>query len=482
MTTKIAQILNQKSSLTSTESPTPTSGLGEAALEIQKTTQQVAQQHAPAPLTQRPSLNGRATLLSSSTSEEELLLKPPSKRENRSQALSLAPGSDERVPAAAQPVVPFKSSLWGGGSGSDSAQNSANNSFEAVASEDAAADLDLSFSIEAAMSSKENSPIKANGKHVPAGTPSPIKDVKKIIQKNDPTCELMPKDNTRLQRGVDCLNNLTSPQHSTQVAAVRTLMASALAQTSPVATIAPKNPTQRKLLFAMDSAKVDEKSWVPAALESTQTFLLDRNHLLKFNGAGKHICPAGDPDDAKILNRYTHVKTGIWCGTIADGKKGEKFSSLIPRSMTEQDYLTHIAGALSNKEQLIAKGGNKALFMLPTEGHPLCVEIYTEHNGHKVKSAFPIFHYEEYAEKSTTLKIEMSYQASMNAPITQVLIEIPYEAILKEAKSLKKNDEAIEFETKTHWIVDVALLFNSDRALCPLSRGILVSIPKKYLK
>src|SRR5579863_7865218 len=105
--------------------------------------------------------------------------------------------------------------------------------------------------------------------------------------------------------------------------------------------------------------------------------------------------------------------------------------------MTEQEYLTLISEALSQKERIIAQGANKALLILRDEKNPLYVQIYTEQNGHKVNSAFPIFHYEEYLEKSTTLKIEMDYQASMHGPMTKKLIEIPYEAILKEVKKLK---------------------------------------------
>jgi hypothetical protein len=486
MTTKTAARLLIQEPVKTAESTLPTAGLGEAALEIQKTTGQVAQkeaqQHAATLLTPRPSLSGRATSLSPSTPEEDLLFTPPSKRENRSNTLSLAPGSDERVPAAAKQVVPLQGSLWGSGSASSSAQSSPNKSLEAPGSDNEAADPNQFLDMEA--SSQENSPIKANSQHLPAaGTPSPIKAAKKVVLKNNPTCSLMPRDSDRIKRGVDYLNKLTSPQHSTQVAAVRTVMASALAQTSPVAHVSPKNPTQRNLLLAMDECSKLDDSWGPL-LESTQTFVLDAGHLRKFNGAGKHICPAGDPDDAKILKRYTNLKTGIWCGVINDGKKGEKFSSLIPRSMTELEYLTHISGAISRPDQLIARGANKALLMLTDEKNSLCVEIYTEKNGHKVNSAFPIFHYEEYTEKSTILTIEMEYEASIQDkdPIASVLIKIPYEAILKEVKSLKNNDEAIEFETKTHRIVDVALLFNSDPALCPIARGILVSIPKKFLK
>ncbi|MBS0648730.1 MAG: hypothetical protein JSS10_05860 [Verrucomicrobia bacterium] len=510
MTTKTAPLLFiQETSITTAGSPLPTSGFGEAALEIQKTTGQVAQkeaqEHAAVLLTPRPSLSGRVTPISSSVTEEELLFTPPSKRDNQSQPLPISPGADARVPAAAAktPFSPLRGALWGAGSDCSSAQNSPSNASERSEAEASAPESGDEF--ETAVLGKTAAPFPrisaqaarlemaaetSSGDSTPTqsspakaeGTPSPIKAVKQVITQSDLTCKPMPKTHARVQRGVDCLNSLRSPEHSTQVAAVRNAMASSLAQTSPVASVPPKKPTQRNLLLAMEHCSTLDDSWTPL-FESTQTFVLDIGHLRNFNGAGKHICPAGDPDDAKISKRYTNLSTGVWCGMIAEGKKGEKFSSLIPRSMTEQEYLTLLSEALSRQEQLMARGGNKALLRLADENNPLYVEIYTEQKGHKVNSAFPIFHYEEYTEKSTILRLEMEFEQSIQSadPITRVFIEIPYATILKEVKTLKKNDEVIEFETKTHQIIDVALLLSSVPGLCPIARGILVSIPKKAL-
>lgn len=334
--------------------------------------------------------------------------------------------------------------------------------------------------------SAPTTPVKAapKGAAVPE-TPSPLKDAKDIIRTNDPQYNLLRADKKRLKEGMDCLATLTSPQHSAQVKAVSGLIKDALAKNSPVVEVrSPLAP--KKLMLVMDEGADEmDQSWIAETLEPTGTTVLDRMHHTKFiKGSGKHICPIGDPLDKRILKRRVNLETGVWCGMITTPNQEEKFSSFIPRPMTEEQYFSLLHKTLENKNLCIARGDNKGLFEMHSKDYHFFIEVYTLAQGAVIKSAFPIFHYEYYTGRQKTLKIEISLKWSIdeNDPVIYTSYEVPYQVILDHVKALKKGAEAIQYKTTTSYIVDVNLLVGSNpNYTSPIPRGVLVNIPKKFL-
>lgn len=449
----IPGLLIQKASINTSDASVSNPGLGTEAPEIKKTTDQFAQKEANlAPATPRPSLVGRTALLSSSEPEEFLLLTPPSRREkSQNQPLAASPGSDGSTPPS--PAA--------------KAEKKPQSKFFGSASSD---------------SSAESSPTKTpdGSDTTPKGTPSPLAAAKDVIRHSDAEFTLMKKDQVRLAKGLKCLNDLTSPEHSDQVESVRKLVVDKLGQTSPVVAIRSQKPgAQRNLTLAFAECPKLTETWIPLILGSINTFVIDRDHLTQFKGSGMHICPPDHPLESRIIDRQINRATNIWCGSITAGKEN-KFSSFIPRKMTETEYYSLLNEAFTNKDQCIVRSENKALFMLQHEKNSFCIEAYFR-EGRIVTSAFPIFHYEKYDGKMKTLKIEIENQASN--PPTQSVYEVSYGDILQKVKALKKGDLPIEYDTATDQIIDLTLLLAGDPKFpaCPVSRGILVHIPKSLI-
>jgi hypothetical protein len=472
-------------------------GLGGEALEIKKTTDQFAQKEAveqnSAPATPRPSLAGRAVHLSSSEPEEELLLTPPSKRDkSKNSSLLVSPGSDASVPSSPINAKALFNSLSNplnaltdfiddnspASPASPAAAGALSPDVEQI--ETPKKQISRFFGGGSTDSSGVSSPVKTpDSSHAtPKGTPTPIKDIKGIIQETDLSSNLVSQDKKILAKGLKYLKDLKSPQHSKQVTAVRGSLINKFSEQGPVV---EGRSARRDLTVAFSKLAEVTGDWVPLLLEPTQLYAIDRDHLTDFiKGSGMHICPEGHPLDSRIIDRKINRATNIWCGTITTPGKESKLSSFIPRLMKEEEYYSLLNEAFANKEQFIAKGEHKALFMLQPGKNSFCIEVYFREER-VVRSAFPIFHYEKYDGKMKTLKIEFENQASN--PATLQVYEVSYEDILKKVKGLKKGDLPIEYDTANDQIIDLTLLLAGDPKFpaCPIPRGILVQIPKNLI-
>jgi len=496
-----SRLLSQETLANPSDTSLSNPGLGAEALEIKKTTDQFAQKEAleqnSAPTTPRPSLAGRATLFSSSEPEEELLLTPPSKRDkSKSTSLVVSPGSDASAPPSpiskAETKSLFNPLLSGLTDFID--DNSPTITPESPASPAAAGapgvakeekktppkKLSRFYGSGSTDSSAPSSPAKTpvSSHATPKGTPTRIKEIKEIIQDTYLSSNLITQDKKTLVEGIKYLNDLKSPTHSQQVTAVRGVLMNKFNQQG---TVVEGRSARRNLTVALSKLAEATGDWFPLVLEPINLFAVDRDHLTDFvKGSGMHICPEGHPLDSRIIDRKINRITNIWCGTITTPGKESKLSSFIPRSMKEEEYYSLLNEAFDNKEQCIAKGEHKALFTLQPGKNPFCIEAYFREER-VVRSAFPIFHYEKYDGKMKTLKIEIENQASN--PATLHVYEVSYEDILQKVKIFKKGDIAIEYETETDLIIDLTLLLAGDPKLpaCPVSRGILVQIPKKFI-
>ncbi len=481
-----ARLLPQETSVNPSGASLPNLGLGAETLEIQKTTDQFAQKEAnSAPTTPRPSLVGRAAPLSPSEPEEELLLTPPSKRDkNKKESLLISGKSKVEKNAPFNPMGTLNNEL------DFIDDNFPITTLESPATPAAAGALtpvkeekktpqkssSKFFGGGSTDSSEANSPLKtpSSSQATPKGTPTPIKEAKEIIQDAELSSNLITQDRKTLELGLQSLTKLTSPARSQQVEAMRGMLRNKFKGPAVEGKSARKD-----LTLAFSSLAEATGDWVPTLLEPIGLFVLDRDHLTDFiKGSGMHICPPGHPLEARIIDRKINQATNIWCGSITTPGKESKFSSFIPRTMTEAEYYSLLNEAFANKEQCIVRSENKALFMLQQEKNSFCIEVYFR-EGRIVTSAFPIFHYEKYDGKMKTLKIEIENQASN--PSTQSVYEVSYEDILQKVKALKKGDLPIEYDTPTDQIIDLTLLLAGDAKfpVCSVSRGILIHIPKK---
>ncbi len=455
MTSDLKRILSTPNLSSPTNPLIPVSELDPEALETLKMMDELVKKQPKeiSPPTTPRALTGRALALTSPSSpEKESLPTTPVKTESK--FLALSPASEESPDSTPEKTPPRKSKFFAADSSSDNTPES----------------------------TPEKKIAVSPGSALMPQTPTDLKIAKGIIGTNDPKFNLMPKDRQRLEKGLKCLNELKSPQHSQQVAAVRTLVTQALGRNSPVLEVrSPLAP--RNLMLAIENCA--DESWITPTLKPSGTLLLDRTHHTRFiNGSGKHICPIGDPLDNRILKRRINLDTGIWCGMITTANQEEKFSSFIPRTMTEEKYYALLQKTLANENFCIARAENKGLYTVHGEGFHFCIEVYSREEGTMIRSAFPIFHHESYNGKQKTLKIEIGHKWSIEEkdPVVRLPYEISYKVILDHAKALKEGAEAIQYETDSTLIVDVNLLVGSNpNYSCPIPRGVLVSIPKRFI-
>ena len=340
-------------------------------------------------------------------------------------------------------------------------------------------------------SSTESSPSKSGpntpknaGTPTDIATPSPLKDAKEVIRESDTSCNILRGDQQVLDRGLQCLIDLESPQRTIQVTSMQRLFVDALNRSVSPAQEIPRPSARRNLSLAISNSG-EVAGWVKSALGRTELVLLDRDHHIKFqNGSGKHILTENDVLSDKIIKRFTHRTTGIWCGciTTASDPVG-KFSSFIPRIMPEMGYYSLVTDAILDKTKTIARAENKGLYLIKNGQHDICIQVYFSSEGREIRSAFPIFHYEVYNGNNSHLSIPMDCQDNATAPCISISFERPYAYLLSKVKGLKTGDEAIQYETEEMRIVDIALLIGEQDEFgpCPFERGIFVSFPKKLL-
>ena len=325
-------------------------------------------------------------------------------------------------------------------------------------------------------------PVKTPSKKEPE-TPSPIKDLRQILQEESPDFDLTSAQEKRLKKGLKVLDTEVSPAKAKHKREFSETVVKNLFSNPGTMRLhqVQMTPTRSATLISADEcAQLQEQgSWILGTFTALNIRMLDRDHLINFWGSGKHFCPEGDEWDPWIKQRFTHKNTLIWCGNIYESESPSsegKFSTFFPRTLTEDALLDLIHHALLDPSRLVASQDNRAIVRLGDHPSEFFIELYFSPQHHVIRSAFPLFHFERYDPKKKSLSFLYVMKNSID-PTDPTYEEAYYHDcadLLEMVGELDlDDDEAILYRTETEIFVDIAILTGGD----PIKKGVIVAFP-----
>lgn len=318
-------------------------------------------------------------------------------------------------------------------------------------------------------------------------TPSPIRQVRQILETESPDFDLTPTKDSQLEAGLATLEVEKTPKKQQHMSELSRRVVSALSspQLGRVlfhsAETTPKRPAL--LLSADGCGKLrEQQSWILRMFPALNIRMIDRDHLMNYCKTGKHFMREKDPLDSWVFHRITHKHSEVWCGIIRDvqGQSGGKFSTFFPRSLTEEDFMELFHHALLDNACLVARQDNRVILQLRDENYCFCVEVYFASERNVIRSVFPLLHFERYHDEKETLEFGYTLKNSLSDqdPTVDHSFDIDYSGLLQQVKDLEPTDPAILYDTPQELFVDIAILTGGN----PIKKGVIVAFPKALLK